>query len=53
MKCMTRYEEYMTIKTQESIRQQLMSELELEISALDQEIINMARLLLGLAEHGF
>ena len=29
MKCMTRYEEYMTIKTQESIRQQLMSELEL------------------------
>ena len=41
-------------KTQESIQilQQLMSELELEISALDQEI-NVARLLLGLAEHGF
>ena len=29
-----------------------MSELELESSALDQEIINVARLLLGLAEHG-
>ena len=43
-------------KTQESIQilQQLMlmSELELEISALDQEI-NVARLLLGLGEHGF
>ena len=41
-------------KTQESIQilQQLMSELELEISALDQEI-NVARQLLGLAEHGF
>ena len=39
-------------KTQESILQQLMSELELEISALDQEI-NVARQLLGLAEHGF
>ena len=38
--------------TRESILQQLMSELELEISALDQEI-NVARLLLGLAEHGF
>ena len=40
-------------KTWESILQQLMSELELESSALDQEIINLARLLLGLAEHGF
>ena len=30
-----------------------MSELELESSALDQEIINVAMLLLGLAEHGF
>ena len=39
-------------KTQESILQQLMSELELEISALDQEI-NVARLLLCLVEHGF
>ena len=39
-------------KTWESILQQLMSELELESSALDQEIINVARLLLGLAEHG-
>ena len=41
-------------KTQESIQilQQLMSELELEISALDQEI-NVARLLLCLVEHGF
>ena len=39
-------------KTWESILQQLMSELELESSALDQEIINLARLLLGLAEHG-
>ena len=39
-------------KTWESILQQLMSELELESSALDQEIINAARLLLGLAEHG-
>ena len=40
-------------KTQESIQilQQLMSELELEISAMDQEIINVARLLLG--QHGF
>ena len=39
-------------KTQESIQilQQLMSELELEISALAQEI-NVARLLLG--QHGF
>ena len=37
----------------ESILQQLMSELELESSALDQEIVNVARLLLGLAEHGF
>ena len=36
-------------KTWESIRQQLMSELELEFSALDQEIINVAMLLLGLA----
>ena len=34
-------------KTQESILQQLISELELEILALDQEIINVARLLLG------
>ena len=49
---MTRYDEYRTIQTQESVRQQLMSELELEISALDQEI-NVARQLLGLAEHGF
>ena len=40
-------------KTQESILQQLISELELEILALAQEIINVARLLLGLAEHGF
>ena len=39
-------------KTQESILQQLMSELELEISALDQEI-NVARLLLCLVEQGF
>ena len=39
-------------KTQESIIQQLISELELEILALAQEI-NVARLLLGLAEHGF
>ena len=41
-------------KTQESIQilQQLMSELELEISALDQEI-NVARLLLCLVELGF
>ena len=39
-------------KTRESILQQLMSELELESSALDQEI-NVARQLLGLAEHGF
>ena len=39
-------------KTQESILQQLMSELELEISALDQEI-NVARLLLCLVELGF
>ena len=39
-------------KTWESILQQLMSELELESSALDQEIINVARLLLGLAEPG-
>ena len=39
-------------KTWESILQQLMSELELESSALDQEIINVTRLLLGLAEHG-
>ena len=38
-------------KTQESIIQQLISELELEILALAQEI-NVARLLLGLAEHG-
>ena len=52
MKCMTRYDEYRTIKTQESIRQQLMSGLELESSALDQEIINVAELLLGLAEPG-
>ena len=34
-------------KTQESILQQLISELELEILALAQEIINVARLLLG------
>ena len=40
-------------KTWESILQQLMSELELESSALDQEIINVAKLLLGLAEPGF
>ena len=40
-------------KTQESILQQLISELELEILALAQEIVNVARLLLGLAEHGF
>ena len=40
-------------KTQESIIQQLISEVELEFSVLDQEIINDARLLLGLAEHGF
>ena len=40
-------------KTQESILQQLMSELELQFSTLAQEIINVARLLLGLAEHGF
>ena len=41
-------------KTQESIQilQQLMSELDLEISALDQEI-NVARLLLCLVELGF
>ena len=39
-------------KTQESILQQLMSELDLEISALDQEI-NVARLLLCLVELGF
>ena len=39
-------------KTQESILQQLMSELDLEISALDQEI-NVARLLLCLVEFGF
>ena len=41
-------------KTQESIQilQQLMSEVELEILALDQEI-NVARLLLCLVEHGF
>ena len=39
-------------KTQESIIQQLMSELKLEFSVLDQEIINVARLLLGLATHG-
>ena len=41
-------------KTQESIQilQQLMSELELEISALDQEI-KVARLLLCLVELGF
>ena len=38
-------------KTQESILQQLISELELEILALAQEIINVARLLLG--QHGF
>ena len=38
-------------KTQESIIQQLISELELEILALAQEIINVARLLLG--QHGF
>ena len=58
MKCVTRYDEYRTIKTQESIRQQLISELELESPATDQEIINtaslrhLARLLLGLAEPG-
>ena len=46
--CAVPKEEY-----QESILQQLMSELELEFSALAQEIINVARLLLGLAEHGF
>ena len=40
-------------RTQGSILQQLMSELELESSALDQEIINLARLLLGLAVPGF
>ena len=40
-------------KTQESIIQQLISEVELEFSVLDQEIINDARLLLGLGEHGF
>ena len=40
-------------KTQESIIQQLISELELEILALAQEIINVARQVLGLAEHGF
>ena len=39
-------------KTQESILQQLISELKLEILALAQEI-NVARLLLGLGEHGF
>ena len=39
-------------KTQESIIQQLISEVELEFSVLDQEI-NLARLLLGMAEHGF
>ena len=39
-------------KTQESILQQLMSELDLQFSTLAQEIINVARLLLGLAEHG-
>ena len=38
-------------KTQENILQQLISELELEILALAQEIINVARLLLG--QHGF
>ena len=38
-------------KTQESIIQQLISEVELEFSVLDQEIINVARLLLG--QHGF
>ena len=38
-------------KTQESILQQLISELKLEILALAQEIINVARLLLG--QHGF
>ena len=58
MKCMTRYDEYRTIKTQESIRQQLMSELELESPATDQEIIDTAslrhaaRLLLDHAEPG-
>ena len=39
-------------KTRESILQQLMSELELEILALAQEI-NVARLLLCLVELGF
>ena len=38
-------------KTQESILQQLIFELKLEILALAQEIINVARLLLG--QHGF
>ena len=49
---LTMFQQYLQ-ETQESILQQLISELELEILALAQEIVNVARLLLGLAEHGF